>query len=272
MQARARAARAGGQRISLVPTMGYLHQGHQSLLSRGRLLGELLVLSIFVNPLQFGAGEDLSRYPRDEDGDLSRAAAAGCDVAFCPDPAAMYPAGFQTQVAVPGLSRGLCGDHRPGHFDGVATVVLKLCHLVQPHVLLLGEKDYQQLQVVRRMVADLGLDVQVVGCPILREPDGLAMSSRNVYLSPREREQARVLSRALLAAEASYRGGARQAAEVVAAAAAVLAGEPEVHVQYLSLRDAEGLEETTGTLHRPVVLAVAARVGKTRLIDNIQLR
>jgi pantoate--beta-alanine ligase len=271
MQARARAARAAGQRIAFVPTMGYLHEGHVSLLRRGRELGELLVLSIFVNPMQFGPAEDLSRYPRDEAGDLEQARGAGCDVAFCPAPEAMYPPGFQTRVEVTGVSQGLCGAHRPGHFTGVATVVLKLCHIVLPHVLLLGEKDYQQLQVVRRMVMDLDLDLQVVGCPLVREPDGLAMSSRNAYLSPAERQQALVLSAALRAARERHGAGERDPAALLSAARAVLAREPAVRLQYLTLCDAETLAEASGPLHRPALLAVAACVGRTRLIDNVIL-
>ena len=272
MRARARAARAAGQRVVFVPTMGYLHEGHVSLLRQGRALGELLVLSIFVNPTQFGPTEDLSRYPRDEAGDLEKAAGAGCDVAFCPDAKDMYPAGAQTRVEVGGVSEGLCGDFRPGHFSGVATVVLKLCNLVLPHVLLLGEKDYQQLLVVRRMARDLDLDVEVRGCPLIREPDGLAMSSRNAYLSREQRGQALALSRALRAAEALHLAGERRAAALLQAARAVLDGEPAVRLQYLSLRDGDTLAEVDGVLAGPAVLAVAAYVGQTRLIDNVILR
>ena len=174
LQQRMLQARAKGQRIAFVPTMGYLHEGHVSLLRAGRARGDLLVLSIFVNPMQFGASEDLSRYPRDLDGDLAKAATAGTDLAFCPQPEAMYPVGFQTRVEVTEVQKGLCGDYRPGHFAGVATVVLKLINLVQPHVLLLGEKDYQQLQVIRRMVRDLALPVEVLGCPLIRDHDGVA--------------------------------------------------------------------------------------------------
>ena len=169
-------------------------KGHVSLLRAGRERGDRLVLSIFVNPMQFGQSEDLSRYPRDLEGDLQKAASAGCDIAFCPTPETIYPPGFQTRVEVSEVQQGLCGDHRPGHFVGVATVVLKLLNLVQPHVVLLGEKDYQQLQVIRRMVRDLALPVEVLGCPLIRDHDGLALSSRNAYLSPAERQQALVLS------------------------------------------------------------------------------
>lgn len=271
MRARAAAVRSADKRIVFVPTLGFLHAGHVSLLLRGRTLGDLLVLSIFVNPMQFGPAEDLGRYPRDEEGDLLKAAAAGCDLAFCPDATAMYPPGFQTRVEVTGLQKGLCGDHRPGHFAGVATVVLKLCNIVQPHILLLGEKDYQQYLIVRRMLRDLDLDIDVRGVPLVREPDGLAMSSRNAYLGAQERQRALVLSRALLAARDRYQAGERQAAVLLRAAEEVLGREPGVRLQYLSLADAETLAPCAGALTAPAVLAVAAQVGGTRLIDNVLL-
>lgn len=271
MQARALWARAAGQRIAFVPTMGYLHEGHVSLLRAGRARGELLVLSIFVNPMQFGQNEDLSRYPRDLDGDLKKAATAGCDLAFCPTPAAMYPAGFQTRVEVSEVQKGLCGDHRPGHFVGVATVVLKLLNLVQPHVVLLGEKDYQQLQVIRRLVADLALPVEVQGCPLIRDPDGLAMSSRNAYLSADERQQALVLSRALFAAQQAYAAGERRRDVLLQRADAVLASQPALRLDYLELRDAADLSLPPERLERPAVLLLAGFIGRTRLIDNLTL-
>src|SRR6476620_10147340 len=179
MQRRSSEWRRAGKRIAFVPTMGYLHAGHVSLLDAARARGDVSVLSIFVNPAQFGPKEDLSRYPRDLDGDLAKAAQAGVDVAFVPEPADMYPAGYQTYVEVRELQHGLCGESRPGHFVGVATVVLKLLNLVQPDVALFGEKDFQQLQVLKRMALDLNLPVEVVGMPLIREPDGLALSSRN---------------------------------------------------------------------------------------------
>lgn len=271
MQARALASRRTGQRIVFVPTMGYLHEGHVSLLRQGRRMGELLVLSIFVNPLQFGPSEDLSRYPRDLDGDLRKAAAAGCDLAFVPEPGALYPPGFQTRVQVPQVEQGLCGAQRPGHFVGVATVVLKLCNLVQPDFMLLGEKDYQQLQVLRRMVRDLDLPVTVVGCPLVRDTDGVALSSRNAYLSPVQRTQAQVLSRALFAARAAYAGGERRSAVLLSAARRVLADEPALRLHYLELRDADSLAEAPEALTQSAVMLVAGSIGTTRLLDNVIL-
>ena len=268
MRARAQAWRVAGKRIAFVPTMGYLHEGHVSLLDEGRRRGDVLVLSIFVNPTQFGPKEDLSRYPRDLDGDLAKAERAGVDVAYVPDAAAMYPPGYQTFVEVEELQKGLCGASRPGHFRGVATVVLKLFHAVQPHVALFGRKDYQQLQVLSRMVRDLDLGVDVVGLPIVREPDGLAMSSRNAYLSPDERLRALALSRALLAARASFEQGERDAARLVDCARSTLNLTPGVRLDYLELRDAESLAELHGRVTHPAVMAVAAFVGTTRLIDN----
>jgi pantoate--beta-alanine ligase len=271
MRARADSARAAGQRIAFVPTMGYLHEGHVSLLNEGRRRGELLVLSIFVNPMQFGPREDLSRYPRDLDGDLAKAAAAGCDVAFCPEAGDIYPAEFQTRVEVTRVQEGLCGARRPGHFAGVATVVLKLLHIVNPHVMLLGEKDYQQLMVLRRLVTDLNLPVEVRGCPLVRDRDGLALSSRNAYLSPTERQQALVLSCALFKSRELYAAGERRKEELLLSARAVLAAEPGLRLDYLELRDADTLAETQPLLTAPAVLLCAGFIGSTRLIDNVIL-
>ena len=271
MQARAMQARDSGQRIAFVPTMGYLHEGHVSLLRQGRARGDLLVLSIFVNPMQFGANEDLSRYPRDFDGDLQKAASAGCDLAFCPTPEAMYPVGFQTRVEVTEVQKGLCGDHRPGHFAGVATVVLKLINIVQPQVLLLGEKDYQQLQVIRRMVRDLALPVDVQGCPLIRDHEGVALSSRNAYLSPTERTQARALSQALFAAQRAYAAGERRRDVLLDLARSIVDAQPALRLDYLDLRDAGDLTAAPSTLTEPAVLLVAGFIGRTRLIDNLIL-
>ena len=271
MRKEAQLARALSRRVAFVPTMGYLHQGHVSLLEAARQAGDVVVLSIFVNPTQFGPREDLARYPRDLEADLAKARAAGVDLVFHPEAADMYPDGYQTYVEVRELASGLCGERRPGHFTGVATVVLKLFHIVQPHVAFFGEKDFQQLQVIRRLVRDLDLAVAVVGLPIVREPDGLAMSSRNAYLSPSERREALALSLALGATRERFLAGERDSAALVAAAQERLAATPGVRLDYLELRDRETLRPLVGPLHRSAVLAVAAFVGATRLIDNLQL-
>jgi pantoate--beta-alanine ligase len=267
MTAWSAAARARGERIAFVPTMGALHEGHVTLLRQARRLGGRLALSIFVNPTQFGPNEDLARYPRDLPGDLARAAAAGTDVAFVPEARDVYPAGFQTTVEVGELARGLCGPFRPGHFAGVATVVCKLFNVVRPDVAVFGEKDYQQLAIVRRMVADLDMGIEIVGVPTVREADGLAMSSRNAYLSPAERARALSLSRALFAARDAVTGGARDGAAIVTRARGLLDVD---RLDYLELVDADSLQPIT-EIARPAVLAVAAFIGRTRLIDNVRV-
>jgi pantoate--beta-alanine ligase len=267
MQRIAMAARAAGTAIALVPTMGFLHEGHASLMHEGRRRGGLLVASIFVNPTQFGAGEDFSSYPRDLERDVKIAAGAGVDLIFAPAAAAMYPAGYQTFVDVEKISLPLCGSHRPGHFRGVTTVVAKLFNIVQPHVALFGRKDYQQLAVIRRMVADLNIPVEIIGMPTVREEDGLAMSSRNSYLSPGERTSALCLSRSMAAARALYRSGERVPATLLERAMAVISAEPAATVEYAELRDGETLEGIEKADDR-TLLALAVRIGKTRLIDN----
>jgi pantoate--beta-alanine ligase len=261
------AARARGERIAFVPTMGALHEGHVKLLREARKLGQKLALSIFVNPTQFGPNEDLARYPRDLPGDLAKAAGAGAEVAFVPEARDVYPAGFQTTVEVPELARGLCGPFRPGHFAGVATVVCKLFNVVRPDVAVFGEKDYQQLAIVRRVVVDLDMGIEIVGVPTVREPDGLAMSSRNAYLSPQERARALSLSRALFAARDAAAAGDRDGARIVAQARAALDVD---RVDYVELVDAHTLQAVT-ELQRPAVLAVAVFIGRTRLIDNVRI-
>jgi pantoate--beta-alanine ligase len=267
MSAWSRAARARGERIAFVPTMGALHEGHVTLLREGRRRGDRLALSIFVNPTQFGPNEDLARYPRDLPGDLRKAAGAGADVAFVPEAADMYPPGHQTVVEVRELARGLDGVCRPGHFAGVATVVAKLFNIVAPDLALFGEKDFQQLAIVRRMAADLSMPLEVIGVPTVREPDGLAMSSRNAYLSPAERARALSLSRALFAAREEAAAGQREAAGLIQAARARLDVD---RLDYLELCDAETLVPLTA-VDRPAVLLVAAFVGRTRLIDNTRI-
>lgn len=264
-----RLTRARGERIAFVPTMGALHAGHVALLREGRRRCDRLALSIFVNPTQFAAHEDLDRYPSDLPGDLAQAAAAGVDVVFVPGRADMYPAGHQTTVQVPELERGLCGATRPGHFVGVATVVCKLFNIVQPDVAIFGEKDFQQLALIRRMVRDLDIPIEVVGLPTVREADGLALSSRNKFLSPEERVRAVGISRALLAARAGFVAGERDSTVLTSSVRRALSAEVD-RIDYVELRDAENLAPLDPVI-RPAVLAVAAFLGPTRLIDNIRL-
>jgi pantoate--beta-alanine ligase len=269
MTAWSEAVRARGERIAFVPTMGALHAGHLSLLAAAREHGQKVVLSIFVNPTQFGPNEDLARYPRDLDGDLPKAAGVGTDAAFVPEAGDMYPPGAQTVVEAREVSQGLCGERRPGHFAGVATVVAKLLGIVRPHVALFGEKDFQQLAVVRRMVADLYLPVEIVGRPTLREQDGLAMSSRNAYLSPAERARATAIFAGLSAARDRFAAGERQVSALVQAALAPIAANVD-RVDYVEIRDADSLRPLE-RLDRPAVILAAAVVGATRLIDNLRL-
>jgi len=266
-----RAARRQGQLIGVVPTMGALHEGHLSLIRRARAECGYVVVTLFVNPTQFGPAEDLSRYPRPFEADCELSAGAGADLMFAPPVEEVYPEGFATYVNVEGLTQGLCGGSRPTHFRGVTTVVSKLFNMLQPDRAYFGEKDYQQLQVIRRMTRDLDFPIEIVPCPIVREPDGLAMSSRNRYLSPEERRSALSLSRALAAARESFTTGERKAAALVAAAREVFEAVPQVRIDYVELVDAESLEPLD-RLERPAVLAVAAFLGKTRLIDNTVLR
>jgi pantoate--beta-alanine ligase len=269
MSAWSEAVRARGERIAFVPTMGALHAGHVSLLSNACEHGDRVVLSIFVNPTQFGPNEDLARYPRDLSGDLAKAAGVGTAVAFVPEAADMYPPEAQTFVEVRKVSQGLCGERRPGHFTGVATVVAKLFGIVRPHVALFGEKDYQQLAVIRRMVADLNMPVEIVGRPTVRESDGLAMSSRNAYLSPEERTRAVAIFQGLSAARARYSDGERRAEALVEAALAVMKSQVD-RVDYVEVRDADSLDSVEN-LHHPGVMLAAALLGATRLIDNMRL-
>jgi len=269
MSAWSEAARARGERIAFVPTMGALHAGHVSLLSAARGLADRVVLSIFVNPIQFGPKEDLARYPRDLDGDLAKAAGAGTDVAFTPEAQEMYPPGTQTFVDVREVAQGLCGERRPGHFSGVATVVCKFFNIVRPHLAIFGEKDFQQLAVIRRMVADLNMPVAIVGVPTLRESDGLAMSSRNAYLSPLERVRALAISQGLSAARARFAAGEREARALVATALAVIEERVD-RIDYVEIRDADSLAPVE-RLDQPAVILVAVYVGATRLIDNMRL-
>jgi pantoate--beta-alanine ligase len=263
-------ARRRGQTIAFVPTMGFLHEGHITLMREGRARATLLASSLFVNPTQFGPNEDFSRYPRNFDGDCELMRKVPVDVLFAPEPEVMFPPGSQTWVEATEVTRGLCGDHRPGHFRGVTTVVAKLFNIVKPHFALFGEKDFQQLRAIQRMVVDLNFDLQIVPVATVREPDGLAMSSRNAYLSPEERRRALALSRALLAAREAAQTGAQKTAQLANAAREIIERTPGVEIEYISAVDSETLEPRE-QFDRPVVVAIAARVGKTRLIDNLVL-
>lgn len=261
--------RGRGERAALVPTMGYLHDGHLSLMREARRRTARVAVSIFVNPLQFGPSEDLARYPRDLPGDLAKCGSAGVDVVFTPDAAEIYPPGFQTTVEVGQLSQGLCGARRPGHFKGVATVVAKLLALFLPDVAVFGRKDYQQLKIIERLARDLSLPTEIVGAPIVREPDGLAMSSRNAYLSPDERRRALCLQEGLQAARRLFAAGTRDGAVLRAAVLDRLAAA-EARADYVELRGAENLEELAVATPE-AMLFVAAFLGRTRLIDNAVL-
>ncbi|HVA78438.1 MAG TPA: pantoate--beta-alanine ligase [Candidatus Binataceae bacterium] len=264
------ATRARGERIALVPTMGFLHEGHMSLMREGRARAQALVASIFVNPTQFGPTEDLARYPRDLERDCAMLETVPIDVVFAPEASAMYSADAETWVEATGVTRGLCGPFRPGHFRGVTTIVAKLFNIVKPHLAVFGEKDFQQLRAIQRMVTDLNFDLEILPVPIVREKDGLAMSSRNAYLSPEERERALALSLALRAARDRFKCGSCCVEEIVKVAKRVLRKTPGVEIEYVEAVDARTLAPAH-SLAAPILLAIAARVGKTRLIDNTVL-
>jgi pantoate--beta-alanine ligase len=270
MQAVSLAWRKLGQKVTFVPTMGYFHEGHLSLMRYGRQQGDRLVVSLFVNPTQFGPSEDLDRYPRDLEKDAGMAREVGVDVLYTPGAADMYPSGYQTFVTVEDLSQPMCGATRPGHFRGVATVVLKLFHQVLPHLAIFGEKDYQQLAVIKRLVADLNVPVEVVGRPIVREADGLAMSSRNSYLSPEERRSALGLFQALTRARDLAASGETKADKILAEVKQLLGQNPHTRLDYAVLVDPDTLQNVD-TIRGSARLAVAAWVGGTRLIDNMLL-
>lgn len=258
--------------VGLVPTMGALHDGHLSLVRRARDECASVVASLFVNPAQFGPHEDLSRYPRDEERDSRLFVDAGVDLLFAPAIEEIYPPGRATTVAVAGVAERPEGACRPGHFEGVATVVTVLLSMVGPDRAYFGEKDAQQLAVIRRLVRDLAFSVEVIGCPTVRDPDGLALSSRNAYLSMEERQQALSLVAGLRAAEAAFAGGVRDAASLRRIAHDRIASEPLAVPDYVSLADPEMVDEVDGEVRGEVVLSLAARVGATRLIDNVILR
>jgi len=253
--------------VGLVPTMGFLHAGHKSLIDRARAENCRVVVSIFVNPIQFGPGEDLAAYPRDLERDLETCRAAGAEAVFFPETSEMYPPEARTLVTMTGLTETLCGASRPGHFQGVLTVVTKLFNIIQPDRAYFGRKDAQQLAVIKRLARDLDMPVEVVGCPLVREPDGLALSSRNIYLSAEERRAALVLSRGLAVGRKRLAAGEISAEAVKAEMKAVINGEPLVRLDYLEIVDAATMEPVAA-IDRPILAALAAFVGRARLIDN----
>lgn len=271
MKTVARSFRDKGKSIAFVPTMGYLHEGHLSLMKKGRETGDVLVVSIFVNPTQFGKGEDLDRYPRDMEKDKKLCKGEGVDILFVPTVKEMYPENFQTYVDVETVTKNLCGASRPGHFRGVATVVTKLFNIVRPDFAIFGEKDFQQLVTIKRVVKDLDMDTDVIGMQIVREADGLAMSSRNAYLNDKERKAALSIYRALSAAKEVFEEGERAAGILLNEAKRVIEIEPMVVLDYIKLVDIATMEDLE-RVEDKALLAAAVRVGKTRLIDNIILR
>ena len=270
MRTAVHATRSAGKSLGLVPTMGALHEGHLSLVRTAKAACDAVAVSIFVNPLQFGPQEDLAKYPRDLEGDSKRLEREGVDFLFAPSVEEMYPASSATYVEVEGLSTRLCGRSRPGHFRGVTTVVAKLFHIVEADQAFFGQKDAAQVAVLRRMVKDLNFPVEIVVCPILREPDGLAMSSRNAYLNPPERKSALLLYRSLTEVERRFAQGERNPTDLIAVGKSILAQDPAVRLDYFSMVDPDTLApvvELAGT----TLVAAAAFVGSTRLIDNVLL-
>jgi pantoate--beta-alanine ligase len=265
-----RQVKARGETVCLVPTMGYLHEGHLDLMRMGKPLADHLVVSIFVNPTQFGVNEDLDKYPRDLPRDSAMAESVGVEVIFHPEAMDMYPKGYQTYINVEEITDGLCGASRPGHFRGVTTVVAKLFNIVEPDVSVFGEKDYQQLAVIRKMVEDLNMTVKVLAHPTVREEGGLAMSSRNKYLSPEERSSALVLNQSLRRARERVKGGEHSAAAIRAEAEAAIAGTPGCKIDYIEIVHPDTLKPLE-IIDSKAVMALAVRVGVTRLIDNMTL-
>ncbi len=270
MQALAEDFRRQERTIAFVPTMGYLHDGHISLLAAGRQMADILVVSIFVNPTQFGPGEDYANYPRDPERDRALAEKAGTDVLFMPEKEQLYPEGYETYVTQTHLPKHLCGLFRPTHFSGVTTIVAKLFNIVKPHYAVFGEKDYQQLAIVRKMAADLNFDTRIVGAPIVREPDGLALSSRNKYLAQQQRQSALSLNRALTEAQQMVARGETRAECIIEKAVQIITAQAQTGIDYVRICDPETLEDVA-VVDRPVLMALAVHVGQTRLIDNTML-
>jgi len=267
MQSKAEELRLSGSTIGFVPTMGFLHEGHLELMRVAGRLSEKVIVSIFVNPTQFGPQEDFERYPRDTQGDLAKVEAVPVDIVFMPSAAEMYPEGFQSKVSVGDLSRHLCGLSRPGHFDGVTTVVCKLFNITKPHIAVFGQKDYQQLAVISRMVEDMAMDVDIVGVPTVREQDGLAMSSRNAYLSAEERRSALCLKKAMDRAGELYARGERDSSVLKSFMERLILEHPFTSIDYVSVCDPVKLDDLEKVGDR-FLIALAVKVGKTRLIDN----
>ncbi|MGD8512336.1 MAG: pantoate--beta-alanine ligase [Deltaproteobacteria bacterium] len=267
MQQEANRLLQAGRIIAFVPTMGYFHEGHLALMREGRKHADALIVSIFVNPTQFAPTEDFQAYPRDLNRDARMAKSVGVDVIFAPEPEAMYDKDHETYVNLDWLPEHLCGPSRPGHFRGVATVVAKLFNIVKPHVALFGEKDYQQLLVIRRLVRDLNFDIRIIGVPIVREADGLAMSSRNSYLSPDERRSALSLHKSIQLVQDRVAQGIGDASQLIAEASGLIRSHPHTRIDYVTLCDPETLENVHA-VGRPTLMALAVHVGKTRLLDN----
>ena len=267
MQAWSDSQRLAGKKVAFVPTMGFLHEGHLSLVREAKKCCDVVVVSIFVNPMQFNQQSDFAAYPRKDEQDQSFLRELGTDILFNPDASEMYPDGFQAAVEIDKVSQPLCGAFRPGHFRGVTTVVAKLFNMVKPHVALFGEKDFQQCVVIKRMVKDLNFDLEILAMPTIREPDGLAMSSRNARLSPAERQTSLCVSRALNKAAELVSQGERQATTVLQAVQGIISQEEGTRLEYASLCDPDTLEEVTAVT-QPTLLAIAAWVGDVRLIDN----
>ncbi len=271
MQELAESLRKNGKKIAFVPTMGFLHEGHLSLMKYGRGIADILVASIYVNPTQFAPGEDFEEYPRDFDRDVRLCEEVGVDVIFTTTDKEMYPAGYQTYVEVKEVTKNLCGKSRPIFFRGVATVVTKLFNIVRPHVAIFGKKDYQQLITIQRMVRDLNFDIEIIGRPIVREPDGLAMSSRNTYLSPEERKSALSLSRSLKIAQDMVAAGETSSAKIIEMVRKEISNEPYTKIDYVQICHPETLINVDD-ISDGAFLALAVWVGKTRLIDNCMLK
>jgi pantoate--beta-alanine ligase len=271
MQDKAEELRLSGKKIGLFPTLGFLHEGHLELIRKGRKKADVLVMSLFVNPTQFGPNEDLDKYPRDIEGDIKKAQDEGVDIVFMPSPEEMYPDGFLSSVKVNKITGFLCGKSRPGHFEGVTTVVAKLFNIIKPHFAMFGQKDFQQLAVIKRMVKDLNMDVEIVEVPTVRETDGLAMSSRNKYLNPEERRSALCIKKSIDMAVKMAEEGELSSERIKDSIKELITSFPYTNIDYINICDPETLEDIS-TLKNESLLAMAVKVGNTRLIDNCVIK